>query len=69
MTARWPATGAPPDSYAESLEERSGRGRPGDLIAVLFLDLDGFKDVNDRFGHDAGSDLLVAVAAKLSRCV
>jgi diguanylate cyclase (GGDEF)-like protein len=118
VTARWPATGAPPDSYAESLElfaaqagaslrnaqvhlglqalkdrlaheashdaltelpnrrrftesleERSGRGRAGDLIAVLFLDLDGFKDVNDRFGHDAGNDLLVTVAAKLSRCV
>ncbi len=46
-----------------------GRGRPGDLIAVLFLDLDGFKDVNDRHGHDAGNDLLVAVASRLRNCV
>src|SRR5262249_16199915 len=51
------------------LERMCGRGRPGDLIAVLFLDLDGFKDVNDRFGHDSGNDLLVAVAGRLRSCV
>jgi diguanylate cyclase (GGDEF)-like protein len=55
--------------FTEQLERRCGRGRPGDLIAVLFLDLDGFKDVNDRFGHDTGNDLLVAVAARLRSCV
>lgn len=55
--------------FTEKLEELSGRGRPGDLIAVLFLDLDGFKDVNDRFGHDVGNDLLVAVAGRLRSCV
>jgi diguanylate cyclase (GGDEF)-like protein len=46
-----------------------GRGRAGDLISVLFLDLDGFKDVNDRYGHDVGNSLLVAVAARLRSCV
>lgn len=51
------------DHFLAELEANLEQGRP---VAVAFFDLDGFKTVNDTLGHEAGDDLLRAVAGRLA---
>lgn len=64
-------TGLPNRSYfLNHLDEDVKRAeRSGLSLALLFIDLDGFKNVNDRQGHDAGDQLLQQVAQRIGRCV
>jgi diguanylate cyclase (GGDEF)-like protein len=57
-------------TFLERLTHASARARRHEhALAVLFVDLDGFKQVNDNLGHHLGDLVLREVAERLSGCV
>ncbi|WP_249325029.1 GGDEF domain-containing protein [Vreelandella boliviensis] len=54
------------DRLEQEIKHAKRLGKP---ISLLFMDLDGFKQVNDSFGHEAGDRLLSVVAERLNVCV
>ncbi|ALU90908.1 diguanylate-cyclase GGDEF domain containing protein [Herbaspirillum rubrisubalbicans M1] len=57
-------------AFSDRLPEGMMRARRADqLLSLFFMDIDGFKGVNDRYGHEAGDELLVEFARRLQRSV
>ena len=57
-------------AFGEVLAEATERAREAESpIALFYVDLDGFKPVNDEFGHEIGDELLRGVAERLLACV
>lgn len=69
-----PLTGLPNrkmllECLQQAVEAAKAANHPHHQVAVLFLDLDGFKQVNDTLGHSVGDLLLQAVAQRLQACL
>ncbi|MEU2024942.1 diguanylate cyclase CdgB [Streptomyces sp. NPDC016469] len=59
----------PFDHHVHAVAPDTSRDDGTKGLAVLFCDLDGFKSINDRFGHHTGDVVLIEVARRLSTCV
>ena len=55
--------------FHDYLEGKLARIEPGEQLAVLYIDIDEFKNINDTLGHLIGDELLKSVALSLSRCI
>ncbi|MFE7108410.1 diguanylate cyclase CdgB [Streptomyces sp. NPDC057575] len=64
-----PAPGGPYDHHVHCVAPDTEHDDGAKGLAVLFCDLDGFKSINDRFGHHTGDAVLIEVARRLTTCV
>lgn len=56
-------------AFADKLEHTLGTMEPSDLIAIMYIDLDNFKNINDSLGHSYGDELIIDVSHRMKEAI
>lgn len=56
-------------AFQATLDDLSDRHHEDNFVALIFIDIDNFKSINDSYGHEAGNEILQTIAQRIQECI